>query len=86
MNLVMYLSKILKIQIIKYTVEDIRFIMQRITDTANADYIDASNNVRFKILSDTRLLLIDTLNLFNQQLLSLYNISYDVSFPHLFKV
>ena len=74
-----------KVQIIKYTVEDIRFIMQRITDTANADYTDANNNVRLKKLSDTRLLLIDTLYLFNQQLLSLYNISYDVSFPHLFK-
>ena len=36
-----------KVQIIKYTVEDIRFIMQRTTDTENADYIDANNNVRF---------------------------------------
>lgn len=36
-----------KIQIIKYTVEDIRFIMQRITSTANADYTDTNKNVRF---------------------------------------
>ena len=58
-----------KIQIIKYTVEDMRFIMQRITSTANADYTDTNKNVRFKKLSDTRLLF-DTLYLFNQQLLS----------------
>jgi hypothetical protein len=36
-----------KIQIIKNTVEDIRFIMQRKTNTANADYTDSNNNVRF---------------------------------------